>query len=196
MVHQRSVGIVSQGFDQSRRQSNGSVYDPGIYLSPEGNVFLSAMYSDADEQGIQYILLCKMIMGKMEQLPKGGEKFSPSTEDYDTGVDDLRQPSQYVVQSTKTNTHVLPIFIITFKLSTCWQCLLLAMQRASDSSVPCCLSCKQPPSTTRQESKATESAADFLIISLKLSTASPTRSSLSYIFPHEPLAFADSAKPI
>lgn len=78
--------------------------------------FCSALYSDVDENGEQYMLLCKVIMGRTEQVHPGSEQFHPSNEEYDTGVDDLGNPRRYIVWSTHMNTHILPHFVISFKL--------------------------------------------------------------------------------
>ncbi|KAH7404226.1 hypothetical protein KP509_15G016500 [Ceratopteris richardii] len=137
------LGIVSQGFQRPQLQSEGAEYGSDVCLAPERNAFLGAMWSDSDEQGVHYILLCKVILGKMEQTPKDLEQFFLSSNDRDTLVDDFRHPSQYVVCSTRVNTHILPEFVVSFKPSACCKSLFLAMKTRSYSSVRCCLPCKQ-----------------------------------------------------
>ena len=80
----------------------------------------SAVYSDVDENGEQHMVLCRAIMGNMEQVPHGSEQFHPSSEQYDTGVDDISNPKRYIIWSTHMNTHVLPEYIVSFKLASPW----------------------------------------------------------------------------
>ena len=75
------------------------------------------MYSNVDENGEQHMILCKVVLGKSEQINPGSHQFHPSSEEYDTGVDELENPKRYIVWSTHMNTRILPEFIVTFKLS-------------------------------------------------------------------------------
>ncbi|MCO5581398.1 hypothetical protein L7F22_035282, partial [Adiantum nelumboides] len=92
-----------------------------------------AMYSDVDEDGEQHIVLCKVIMGRMEQVLPGSQQFHPSNEGFDTGVDDAARPKRYIVWSTHMNTHILPLFIISFKLSTVIREVIIAAQRGKNA---------------------------------------------------------------
>lgn len=68
-------------------------------------------------------------MGNMEQVPQGSEQFHPGSEDYDTGVDDICNPKRYVIWSTHMNTHILPEFIISFKLASPWRDIIAALRQ-------------------------------------------------------------------
>ncbi|MCO5614460.1 hypothetical protein L7F22_068742 [Adiantum nelumboides] len=120
--------IVLHGFGQPRIPKNGAMYGVGVYLAPEDYSHVSAVYSDVDENGEQHMVLCRVIMGNMEQVEQGSEQFHPTSEDYDTGVDDIRNPRRYVVWSTHMNTHILPEYIISFKLAPPWNDIIAALR--------------------------------------------------------------------
>lgn len=78
----------------------------------------SAKYCDVDENGVQYMILCRVIMGKTELLfPESGQCL-PSSEDVDSGVDDLHHPKYYITWNMNINTHIYPESIVSFKLSS------------------------------------------------------------------------------
>ncbi|KAH7373259.1 hypothetical protein KP509_17G047000 [Ceratopteris richardii] len=113
-------GIISHGFGKSGVPKHGAICGSGFYLAPEGNSLRSLINSDMDEQGTQYMLLCKVIMGGTDEIQLEGQQFSPSSEDYDTCVDITERPSQFT-WTAHMNTHILPQFIVKFKLSEPWQ---------------------------------------------------------------------------
>lgn len=82
-------------------------------------IFLfSATYCDVDENGVRYVILCRVIMGNVEVVHPGSKQVHPSCESYDTGVDDLNDPRHYIVWGTKKNTHVYPQYAVSFKISS------------------------------------------------------------------------------
>jgi hypothetical protein len=84
----------------------------------------SAVYADNDENGEQHMLLCRVILGKPEPVLQGSDQFHPSSEHFDTGVDDLFAPKRLIVWSTHMNTHILPLYAVSFKLSPKWHELM------------------------------------------------------------------------
>lgn len=76
------------------------------------------MDCEIDEDGLQHIILCKVIMGRTEQVCHGSQQFHPSDVEFDTGVDDIENPQRCIVWATHINTHVLPQYIVTFKVSS------------------------------------------------------------------------------
>eukprot|EP00250_Pteridium_aquilinum_P012483 c20755_g1_i3 orf=490-1896(+) len=120
--------IVLHGFGQPRTPKNGAMYGVGVYLAPEDYSHVSAVYSDVDENGEQHMVLCRVITGNMEQVQQGSEQFHPTSEDYDIGVDDICNPKRYVVWSTHMNTHILPEYIISFKLAPPWNDIIAALR--------------------------------------------------------------------
>lgn len=80
----------------------------------------SALYADNDENGEQHMVLCKVIAGASELVKPPSEQFHPSSEHFDTGVDDLLAPKRLIVWSTHMNTHILPLYVVSFKLPPRW----------------------------------------------------------------------------
>lgn len=72
----------------------------------------------ADKNGVRYLMLCRIILGKAELVQPGSKQCHPSSDEFDSGVDDLSSPKKYVVWSTHLNTHILPEFIVSFR--TTW----------------------------------------------------------------------------
>eukprot|EP00262_Sarcandra_glabra_P017251 TRINITY_DN583_c0_g1_i2.p1 TRINITY_DN583_c0_g1~~TRINITY_DN583_c0_g1_i2.p1 ORF type:complete len:542 (+),score=71.28 TRINITY_DN583_c0_g1_i2:125-1750(+) len=110
------VGILLHGIWRSGEPLNGVAYGTGIYLAPEKCSHLSVNYSDIDENGVQHAVLCRIIMGKMEQVKPGSDQFRPTCEDFDSGVDDIANPMHYVIWNAHMNTHIHPEFVVSFKL--------------------------------------------------------------------------------
>ncbi|XWS49517.1 hypothetical protein CRYUN_Cryun12cG0009800 [Craigia yunnanensis] len=94
------------------------VYGTGVHLAAAEFTNASANYCDVDENGVQYMILCRVIMGKMELLCCGSEQCLPSNEDVDSGVDDLEHPKYYIIWNMNSNTHIYPEFVVSFKLSS------------------------------------------------------------------------------
>jgi hypothetical protein len=109
-------GIILHGFGHPKTPKHGSAYGIGVYLAPENCAYISAVYSDVDEIGEQHMVLCRVIMGNMEQVRHGSQQFHPSSEQFDTGVDDLKNPQRYIVWSTHMNTHILPEYVVSFRV--------------------------------------------------------------------------------
>ncbi|KAG6770551.1 hypothetical protein POTOM_026236 [Populus tomentosa] len=103
--------IISHGFGWCNGQSHGV----GVYLSPTSFLLDGLEYSRADENDTRHILLCKVIMGKMEVIPAGSKQRYPSSGEFDSGVDNLEAPRRLVVWTTFMNSHILPDYIISFK---------------------------------------------------------------------------------
>lgn len=73
--------------------------------------------SSCDEDGIRFLLLSRIILGKPEIVfPQGLINRSyPSSPEFDSGVDSLTSPKKYIIWSTHMNTHVLPEFVVCIK---------------------------------------------------------------------------------
>ncbi|XP_022717382.1 inactive poly [ADP-ribose] polymerase RCD1-like isoform X2 [Durio zibethinus] len=94
------------------------IYGTGVHLAAAEFTNACASYCDVDEKGVQYMILCRVIMGKMELLRPGSGQCLPRSEDVDSGVDDLQHPKYYIVWNMNINTHIYPEFVISFKLSS------------------------------------------------------------------------------
>ncbi|KAF8088239.1 hypothetical protein N665_0548s0011 [Sinapis alba] len=105
--------VLEYGFSQPR---NDGSYGRGLYLSPD-NALLECLKDSAAESrdGMRFLLLSRVILGKPEIVPRGSTQSCPSSPEFDSGVDDLASPSKYIVWSTHMNTHVLPEFLVCIK---------------------------------------------------------------------------------
>jgi hypothetical protein len=75
----------------------------------------SSLYCDVDENEIKHLVLCRVIMGKMELLRPSSDQHCSSGYEYDNGVDDIQRPEHYVVWNMNRNTHIYPEFVVSFK---------------------------------------------------------------------------------
>lgn len=67
-----------------------------------------------DEDRLRHVLLCRVLLGRTELVRPGSGQSYPSSEEFDSGVDNLLSPKKYIVWSTHMNTHILPEFVISF----------------------------------------------------------------------------------
>ncbi|KAL1203891.1 putative inactive poly [ADP-ribose] polymerase SRO5 [Cardamine amara subsp. amara] len=106
--------ILDYGFSQPLR--NDGSFGRGLYLSPD-NSSLDCLKDSASESddGMRFLLLCRVLLGKSEIVPQGSIQSYPSSQEFDSGVDDLASPKKYIVWSTHMNTHVLPEFLVCVK---------------------------------------------------------------------------------
>jgi len=57
-------------------------------------------------------------MGNMELLHPGTRQHHPSSSDYDSVVDDIHNPRNFIVWNMNMNTHIYPEFVVSFKVSS------------------------------------------------------------------------------
>lgn len=57
-------------------------------------------------------------MGNMELVHPGSCQCYPSSEDFDSGVDDLQNPKHYTIWNMNMNTHIYPEYVVSFKISS------------------------------------------------------------------------------
>lgn len=87
-----------------------------LYLTQESRSFASVKLCDIDEKGVQYMILCRVILGNTEQVNLGSKQCFPSNGEYDSGVDDCSSPKCYMVWPTHLRTYVHPEYLVSFKL--------------------------------------------------------------------------------
>ena len=78
--------------------------------------FCSVKYSDVDENGIVHMMLCRVIMGNVEIVHPGSKQHRPSSDYFDSGVDDLKNPQHYIVWDMNLNRHIYSEFVVTIKM--------------------------------------------------------------------------------
>ncbi|CAH8296172.1 unnamed protein product [Eruca vesicaria subsp. sativa] len=110
-------GIMMQGLGVGGAFIRKSIYGVGIHLTAADCPYFSARYCDIDENGVRYMLLCRVIMGNMELLRGYKAQFFSGGEEYDNGVDDVENPKNYIVWNINMNTHIYPEYVVRFKLS-------------------------------------------------------------------------------
>ncbi|XAR48070.1 NAD(+) ADP-ribosyltransferase [Bertholletia excelsa] len=110
--------IMKYGFSRCRGAGNGESLGSGIYLSPT-NLAINELQSSAmDENGLRHMLLCRVILGNMEMISPGSTQYQPSSEDFDSGVDNLSSPGRYIIWSAYMNSHIFTNYIVSFKAPT------------------------------------------------------------------------------
>jgi len=73
------------------------------------------MSTVADENGLRHVLLCKVILGRVENVPVDSKQSQPSCKQYDTGVDDISSPKKHIIWTAFMNSHIHPEYIVSFK---------------------------------------------------------------------------------
>lgn len=71
--------------------------------------------ANIDDNGVQHLVFCRVILGNLELLHPGSRQFHPSSKDFDSGVDNLTKPTYYVVWRMNMNTHIYPESVVSFK---------------------------------------------------------------------------------
>jgi hypothetical protein len=101
---------------QVLKPTNCPAYGNGTLLAPATRSDTCVNYSDADENGIIHMMLCRVIMGNVEIVHPGSKQDRPSSDYFDSGVDDLKNPQHYIVWDMNLNSHVYSEFVVTIKL--------------------------------------------------------------------------------
>ncbi|KAM7493892.1 hypothetical protein LguiB_028501 [Lonicera macranthoides] len=110
--------IMMYGLGPYEVATDKSMYGIGVHLTPANCTQKSARYCDDDENGVRHMVLCRVIMGNMELLNCGSKQSYPSCEDFDSGVDDLQNPSHYIIWNMNMNTNIYPEYVVSFKVSS------------------------------------------------------------------------------
>jgi len=110
--------VMTYGLGHCGPSTIKSTYGIGVHLAAANCAYASASYCDVDENGVQHMVFCRVIMGKMEVVHRGSRQCHPSCKDYDSGVDDLQNPRFYIVWNMNMNTHIYPEFVVSFKISS------------------------------------------------------------------------------
>ncbi|OMO67668.1 hypothetical protein COLO4_30038 [Corchorus olitorius] len=107
--------ILEHGFGHCGMPENSGLYGCGLYLSPDNSPMESVKNAMADKNGLRYLILCRVILGKAELVRPGSKQCHPNSDEFDSGVDDLSSPKKYILWSTHLNTHILPEFVLSFR---------------------------------------------------------------------------------
>ncbi|CAI9753936.1 unnamed protein product [Fraxinus pennsylvanica] len=118
---------------------NTGAYRGGICLSAADHPTGSFRSSVADEDGLRHLLLCRVLLGRTEIVRPDSRQSNPSSEEFDSGVDNLASPKKYIVWSTRLNTHILPEYVVSFRSSTRlegYQRISRPLRRPSSDFIP------------------------------------------------------------
>ncbi|CAK7328915.1 unnamed protein product [Dovyalis caffra] len=111
--------IMKHGFSARMVANSNGLYGSGIYLSPDDSPIECVKKLNVDKDGLRHLLLCRIILGKSEVVHPGSDQYHPSSEEFDSGIDNLSSPKKYIVWSTHMNTHILPEYVISFRAPPC-----------------------------------------------------------------------------
>lgn len=106
-------------------------YGYGVHFSAVHSAHSSTELNDVDEKGLRHMVLCRVILGNVELIQSGSKQFHPSDPCFDSGVDDLQTPNNYVIWNMNMNTHIFPECVVSFKMSP----TIKGIQDAEDSKV-------------------------------------------------------------
>ncbi|KAF8689229.1 hypothetical protein HU200_042017 [Digitaria exilis] len=109
-------------------------YGEGTLLTPANRSDTCAKYSDVDENGIVHMMLCRVIMGNVEIVHPGSKQHRPSSDYFDSGVDDLKNPQHYIVWDMNLNRHIYSEFVVTIKLPSKTKDSFVAQEDCQNSS--------------------------------------------------------------
>ncbi|KAJ7953615.1 Poly [ADP-ribose] polymerase, partial [Quillaja saponaria] len=112
------IHIICHGFNScSSNLTWNSSHGIGVCLSPAKFSIDSALSTMEDEDGLRHVLLCRVILGKVEVVNVESKQNYPSSKDYDSGVDSIAAPRRYIVWNAFMNSHISPDYVISFKCS-------------------------------------------------------------------------------
>ncbi|CAA0836119.1 Probable inactive poly [Striga hermonthica] len=104
--------IIDYGFGLPK---SGLTHGHGVHLCSINHPIESVLSTSPDENGLRHILLCRVILGKTEVICPGSQQNNPSSEEFDSGVDNIETPQKYIVWTSRMNTHILPEFLVSFR---------------------------------------------------------------------------------
>nr|GEV87970.1 probable inactive poly [ADP-ribose] polymerase SRO5 isoform X2 [Tanacetum cinerariifolium] len=107
--------IVGFGFGY-RDVGNCEVFGNAIVLNADHSPFECVESAIVDDDGVKHILLCCVLLGKTEVVNRFSTQCHPTSEEFDSGVDNTVSPKKYIIWSSQMNTHILLEFVISFKM--------------------------------------------------------------------------------
>lgn len=153
-------GIMKYGVGHYELSKIKPTYGIGIHLIPADCTEISASYYDVDENDTRHMVFCRVIMGNMELVHSGRKQFHPSSEDFDSGVDNLQNPKWYIVWNTNMNSHIYPEYVVSFKMASGVEGPKVETEsRADVSGISSCY--ERPQAQLHLGSPSTEVGSDY-----------------------------------
>ncbi|KAJ6833893.1 putative inactive poly [ADP-ribose] polymerase SRO3 [Iris pallida] len=106
--------IMRDGFGVCGTPNNGGPF--GLHLCSDSASADSVLSAPVDEDGLRHVVVCRVILGCPEELLPGSVQSCPSSEEHDSGVDNMQSPSRYIIWYPDVKTHVLPLYTLSVKL--------------------------------------------------------------------------------
>jgi poly [ADP-ribose] polymerase 10/14/15 len=108
--------IVKQGFNRAFAGRNAVVYGKGVYFARDASYSSHRAYSQPDSTGVQHLFMCRVAVGDWCQGVEGmltpATKPNNSLELFDTTVDDVGNPSVFVVYH---DSQAYPDYLVSFR---------------------------------------------------------------------------------
>ncbi|XP_051136908.1 inactive poly [ADP-ribose] polymerase RCD1 [Andrographis paniculata] len=114
------------------------LYGAGIYLIPANGTQTRIQDFDVDENETRHMVLCRVIMGNMEPICCGSRQFHPSSDEFDSGVDNVQNPKHYVIWTMNMNSHIFPECVVSFKMISDSEELVFGKERVDQMSFGTC----------------------------------------------------------
>ncbi|KAL6906313.1 hypothetical protein ACP4OV_003914 [Aristida adscensionis] len=126
--------MMFNGILQVHKPIKRPTYGNGTVLAPANRADTCVNYSDVDENGIVHLMLCRVVMGNVEIVHHGSKQHGPSSDYFDSGVDDLKNPQHYIVWDMNLNSHIYSEFVVTIKLPSKTKDSLVKQEDSQNSS--------------------------------------------------------------
>ncbi|XP_044318563.1 uncharacterized protein [Triticum aestivum] len=111
-----AAAAVEHGFGRmNNRVLFHHAHGDDVHLSPPRSPYASATLANVDENGEAHIMLCRVLLGRPEAIPAGSSKLHPSSDNYDSAIDNMQNPQWYVVWGKDMNMRILPEYVVSFK---------------------------------------------------------------------------------
>ncbi|CAB9502247.1 TCDD-inducible poly [ADP-ribose] polymerase [Seminavis robusta] len=109
--------IVQQGFNRSFCGKNATLYGKGVYFARDSAYSSATVYARPDEDGLQYILACRVVVG--EYCVGREDALTPDVREeqsqilFDSTVDNVEDPTLFV---TYHDAQAYPEYLIAFSI--------------------------------------------------------------------------------
>lgn len=108
--------IVRNGFGSGG--STASPFGSAICIHGGFSAADCVLSSPTDANGLRRIILCRVILGKTELVLPGSNQNGPSSDEFDSGVDNLQLPRKYIIWYSDAKTRVLPLYVLVIRFDT------------------------------------------------------------------------------
>ncbi|CAN6291033.1 unnamed protein product [Urochloa humidicola] len=126
--------MMMRGALEIAKPQQGHTHGVGTCLAPANCSNSCARYSDFHEDGIIRMMLCRVIMGNVEVVLPGSKQFQPSNESFDSGVDDLQNPKNYIIWDANVRKQIYAEYAVIVKVPPMTNGYLISKDSVSNIS--------------------------------------------------------------